>query len=174
MGKRSRDTRGLLGGNGKATRIPKLDTPEEVQKWIEERRRRYPSSAPRETEAEEGECKQTGDAAAATDDGIQESSCPEAHHPADLADKEGDGHISKQSRARPCKYFLRGRCRHGDQCKYLHAKGEVAATHTRGTTKSAAPGLLSRLDEEVERLEGVLAVLRFLQSIEYQIGPRDA
>lgn len=165
MGKRSRDNRGALGANARATRIPKLDTPEEVQRWIEERRRRYPGGAPRE----EGECESVGGAVAATDGLVNKSNCPQA---APAGNKESDEHPSGQNRARPCKYFLRGRCRHGEQCKYLHVKNETTS-HPKGTTKPARQSLLSRLDEEAERLEGVLAVLRFLQGIEYQIGVRD-
>ena len=158
MGKRSRDNRGALGANARATRIPKLDTPEEVQRWIEERRRRYPGGAPRE----EGECESVGGA-------VDKLNCSQA----DPAGKESDDHPSGQNRARPCKYFLRGRCRHGEQCKYLHVKNETIISHPKGTTKPTGQSLLSRLDEEGERLEGVLAVLRFLQGIEYQIGARD-
>lgn len=74
-----------------------LETPEQIAAYIEERKRRYPTGdKPKEPVASEEENTETKDS------------------------KE-----QKRPKKRPCRFFIRGHCRHGEDCSYAHVKGEA-------------------------------------------------
>ena len=69
----------------------KVETEEEVQKWIEERRKRFPTAA-----------RQLERAADTVEAGIAAS--PRVPH----------------MKRKSCLYFMRGSCRNGEACSYNH------------------------------------------------------
>jgi hypothetical protein len=68
-----------------------LESPEEIAKWIEERKKRYPTDENIKKKQEEAESQKKR--------------------------KAEDAPIEKK---KPCKYFRQGKCRRGDQCTFLH------------------------------------------------------
>eukprot|EP00946_MAST-07B_sp_MAST-7B-sp1_P000366 g366.t1 len=105
-------------------RPPKLDTPEAIAKWREERRKRWPSAkvvaAKRARLAELA--KQEADA--------NSSSCAAPSDPKHDASEEGhaktpqDEHASSDqdpTTVRTCRFMLHdNKCRNGDECKFSH------------------------------------------------------
>uniref|UniRef100_A0A0E0KU63 C3H1-type domain-containing protein n=1 Tax=Oryza punctata TaxID=4537 RepID=A0A0E0KU63_ORYPU len=61
-----------------------------------------------------------------------------SHRPSAAAGGGGGGNcVVSSTREKPCKFFLSGDCRYGDQCRYLHA-GAPSTTASRCSPRSAA------------------------------------
>jgi hypothetical protein len=87
--------------------VSKLESPEEIANWIEERKRRYPTAA---NLAEK-----------------RKSTSLLPDYPSDE-----DKAVMKKQKKRPCKYFQQGKCRHGANCTYSHDV-QVSTNGKRGT-----------------------------------------
>lgn len=129
--------------------LPPLDTEENVIKWIEERKKRYPTlarivdKAKQETENKEREQKQRG---------------PNEDAEGDIASERNKDEARPRSR-RSCKYFQAGRCRNGKRCNFLHERGDKATNKMDGLS-----ALLLEAERNAERDSRLLEILAFLKA----------
>ncbi|ORX86563.1 hypothetical protein K493DRAFT_360119 [Basidiobolus meristosporus CBS 931.73] len=177
-----------------------LDTPEEIAKWIEQRKKRYPTDENiRQKQLEEQNKRERGEPVAtknkrpnqvdkqprkkAKSEDAEQTNDPlnliadygnsdEGESSNEDMDPEKDAISSKTNptstnskSTRKCKYFLRGKCRHGDKCKFQHIKPEPKKPQDKQTNSfRKRPGLLKMLlNSEIEREQSyILQALRFI------------
>lgn len=134
-------------------------SPEEVEQWREERRKRFPSAANMQAKREDlekvrsfGGVESSASGGARGKSGVKKSGKQEnvdggaggaasegfeEQKERDIDDKTAtkDGSESGTGTARGgaqvkttlCQYFSRGRCKHGEECRYIHDKGAQAS-----------------------------------------------
>lgn len=83
--------------------IPSLDTEEDIAKWIEERKRNFPTRA-RIVEKGEPESKK---------------------RKAESSDSYSESEEEEEEIKRPCKFYAKGKCKKGDACPFLHDESIV-------------------------------------------------
>lgn len=116
-----------------------MESPEEIAKWIEERKKRWPTedNIKRRSETGQGSAAvgETADLLDYFKKDKKSKSSNRKRKQTDGADGEmGDDSIqNKKAKTRICKYFLKGQCSKGDDCTFRHEqtakrKGKVAAT----------------------------------------------
>lgn len=129
--------------------LPPLDTEENVIKWIEERKKRYPTlarivdKAKQDAEDKEAEQKQRG---------------PNEDAEGAIASERNKEEARPRGR-RPCKYFQAGRCRNGKRCTFLHERGDKAANKMDGLS-----ALLLEAERNAKRDSRLLEILAFLKA----------
>jgi hypothetical protein len=105
--------------------------PEDVQKWIDERRRRFPKSAKKNDETQPPKSLSSlleGYGSSSSEKEAEESMVARSKQPMTSCNVSTD----EPKRKRPCRFFARGgTCRNGDNCVFGH---EVHAT-TRNDVK---------------------------------------
>ncbi|TPX43428.1 hypothetical protein SeMB42_g04359 [Synchytrium endobioticum] len=138
-------------------KLPKAaESPEEIAKWIEDRKKNWPSAANLARKQAETEAK----AAAAAERKSQPSSTKPKHQ-------------KLQSNA-PCKYFAKGKCFKGSNCPHLHAPsrtggevvspGESTSAVNAGATVVRSTLLKKLLEKDVKQERRIL-----LQCIAYLV-----
>jgi hypothetical protein len=84
--------------------IPSLETDEEIQEWIRQRKQRFPTKAKIFEKGDEESEKQKYTSTSSSDSELHEEV-----DPAKIA-----------SSKRVCKFFSKGKCKKGDSCSFLH------------------------------------------------------
>ncbi|KAJ3123512.1 hypothetical protein HK098_001864 [Nowakowskiella sp. JEL0407] len=90
----------------------RLDTPEDIAKWIEERKKRYPTDSNIQKKKEEARLakERRVKRKIEEDDEANDS---------DVDDSE-DSDSESKSKTSFCKYYQQGNCRHGEDCTFKH------------------------------------------------------
>lgn len=126
-------------------RLPPLNTEEEIKRWVEERKKRYPTL---------GKALERPDR---PDEAIQDvEGSKEAVGKGIDDDKQSIDRPDGKSVEQKCRFFKRGRCKYGHRCKL---------SHDPNMKKTKSKSLLMALDEddESERMVRLLAHFRFLE-----------
>ena len=168
--------------------------PEDVQKWIQQRKQKFPRQRPPPTENSNIKTKEPESALGTLLDGYGSSSSEDACDEKPVADKTTNTNANEKNelspsvvqengsaqqarppnyRTRPCKYFMRnGSCRNGNACNFSHEiqngtqRNKNNKTNKRQTTKtSSSTTLLRKLLENDAKREATLS----LQLLEYLV-----
>lgn len=91
------------------------DDPEEIAKWIEDRKRNYPTEANKLLKEQEYLRKLA----------LGEINPSEKSKKKDKRKRDNEeGTSDSKKRSRTCVYFAKGKCKNGDECRYAHADKE--------------------------------------------------
>eukprot|EP00541_Cyclophora_tenuis_P009815 CAMPEP_0116573824 /NCGR_PEP_ID=MMETSP0397-20121206/19017_1 /TAXON_ID=216820 /ORGANISM="Cyclophora tenuis, Strain ECT3854" /LENGTH=211 /DNA_ID=CAMNT_0004102449 /DNA_START=82 /DNA_END=714 /DNA_ORIENTATION=- len=161
------------------------DRPEDVKKWLAERKKRFPRQRPLETPSAEKDTKKGGGNIGSLLAGYGSSSDEEdddekqSEGPIVKKKKEEDSQVCQPTtqyspkppsvalnttmRSRPCRYFMRnGRCRNGDSCKFSHDV-MPRALGKKGASPSSTSLLRKLLQTDAERERTLtLQLLRYI------------
>jgi hypothetical protein len=97
-----------------------LDTPEEIEKWIQERKAKYPTDA--NVEKKKSEKRSNPDT-----NGTESQS-----HKKKKQKKENEK-VFDQDGKQVCKFHLKGKCKKGDECTYSHNYASAGSRSTDDT-----------------------------------------
>ena len=127
-------------------KIPSDESPEEIAKWIEERRKKFPTRENVEKKKEENLARnehrkqmrekrqqeqsennqnkdqQEGDSSIVREDGDNNPVEQSSNNCRDRRDRNNREFRDKKRKRRICSYFLKGKCKQGVNCKFLHEK----------------------------------------------------
>ena len=126
-------------------------------RWIEERRKRYPTLARivEKAKQEEAEGRATTTTTTASVAGEAEEGVPSS--------RDMGGETRPKSR-RVCKYHRRGQCRNGVRCKFLHDQGNKRDDRTEGLA-----ALLQDAQQAGRREATLLEILAFLKARNFRM-----
>eukprot|EP00658_Telonema_sp_P-2_P024105 TRINITY_DN19670_c0_g1_i2.p1 TRINITY_DN19670_c0_g1~~TRINITY_DN19670_c0_g1_i2.p1 ORF type:complete len:252 (+),score=36.86 TRINITY_DN19670_c0_g1_i2:51-806(+) len=162
--------------NDKAKKPLVTDTPEDIKRWIAERKKNWPSAANMERKAKElletkssspaGGLKRKGG-----DDQRSVRPCRKwANGRCSFGDKCHFSHAEPQKKRpkRPCNNFAKGKCKHGERCRYSHDPND-AGQQPQKMQKKVKPSLLTKLlSSEIENEKTlVLQCLRYIVDLDF-------
>lgn len=99
----------------------RLDTPEDIANWIKERKRNWPTATKVAEKIDEGDERRARGEIGVGGSNRGGNSYVELKRKTREGEGEDEAARKKTGEGkRPCKYFVAGRCRHGDKCRYSH------------------------------------------------------
>ncbi|OZJ05482.1 hypothetical protein BZG36_01621 [Bifiguratus adelaidae] len=175
VGKRKKNTD---GDEGPIRLKRKLETPEEIEKWREERRKNWPTEANIAKKKQEQEerlaARQEQQKRVKKQDGSQNDNTldaapddePDSSDSLDSdsdMDPERDAISSKNPTAatkgpmsKPCKYFVKGNCRRGKRCTFRHDAEDRKNQKMNATDKAADVPRSMRINNRPNLLQALL------------------